>query len=315
MKKFKNCYTNKSKVTHVNLSKPFMFLINILYYTGLSPFYKIKHTTDRYQQLWHLKWSYLNILIFSIVHFLILYYHHELFYIGDNFGKLNDFIKVSTVGVSHIVCLLETIITRKSFCDFYRIYSQLHGKWSNYRDTRREFKIYKKFFLLLLVYLVIVIMVEINYMFEIHHKKQWISFFIAYMPSVTICRFRMLQIAMYLYMIMMETLQLNKEILLLVDCTKNQQDNFKDDIISIELSRFMQIYQDIYTLMELVKKSCSISILVVFIKSYVKILSDIYWTYWVIYNKDDIYGKNFKKILCPTHPDERTWLNRFRKYF
>ncbi|KAI8126657.1 Gustatory receptor 8a [Lucilia cuprina] len=176
---------------------------------------------------------------------------------------------------------------------FFRIYSTLHQQWTDGRQTKKELKIYKRFFLLLLFYWIVVFVVEINYIVEIHHKKQWIRFFIAYMPSVTICRIRLLQSTMYLYMIMIEILQLNKEILKLVPTTKSLKLNFLEEVIYNELSVFMRKYQEIYTMMELFKKSCSISLLVIFIKSYVKIISDSYWTYWVIYNKDDVYVSTY----------------------
>ncbi|KAM7349524.1 gustatory receptor 8a-like [Cochliomyia hominivorax] len=298
MKKIKN-YSNKTKEIHVQLSKPFMYLIGLFHFMGLSLFSRTKFY-NRYQKFWHLKWCFFNIILFSIVHFLICYYHRQLFYIGDNFGQFNDFIKVVTVGISHLITLIETIVSQKSCAEFFHIYTQLHQRWANYKETKKEFKIYKKLFLLLLFYIITTLLIELNYVFEIYHKKQWLAFFLAYEPSVTVCRFRLLQIMMYLYMIMIEILQLNKEMLSLVDMSRKTQLNLLEEIIYKDLSLFMQKYQQIYLMMELFKKSCSISLLIILIKSYVKILSDSYWTYWVIYNKYDVYEFVEYSLIVPT---------------
>ncbi|XP_023295253.2 gustatory receptor 8a-like, partial [Lucilia cuprina] len=143
--------------------------------------------------------------------------------------------------------------------------------------------------------------ININYMLEIGEKKEeWLSFFSTYTPSVMICSFRLMQITMNLYIIMTEILQLNKEILELVVTTKSIKLSFLEEMIYNELSIFMRKYQDIYTMMELFKKSCSISLLVLLIKSYVKILSDSYWTYWVIYNKEEVYEFAEYSLIIPT---------------
>lgn len=289
MKSFKT-NSKKFKEKNVFLNKPFLILMKVFQILGLSTFTQTK-ITNRYQKMWHLKWSFLNLFAFLIIHFLIFYNHRELFFIGDSFGHFGDFVKVSSVAISQFITLIETIRTQELTIEFFCVYSELHQKWSDARQTRKELKIYKRYFLLMSFYLIVLIVIEGNYLYQIRHKKKWISFFIAYMPSVMICRLQLMQISMYLFLIMTETLQLNNEMLILVKATKNIKLNFMEEMIYKELSVFMRKYQNIYLMMELFKKSFSISFLVIFMKSYIKILSDSYWSYWVIYNQDDVYGK------------------------
>lgn len=258
---------------------------------GLSAYNKTPMPQNNWLKCWHLKWCFINIFLFLTVYFVIIYFHCELFYIDDRFGLFNDFIKVVTVGISHIVTLIETSYHQKSALEFFQTYTRLHQQWADYRQTRNELKIFKKFFLLTSSYILVLCLIEFKYLYDILHKPQWLAFFVAYEPSVWICRFRFIQISMYLNMITMETLQLNREILSLAKDTQKRQDNYDEKLICKSLHDFMRKYEQIFLMVELLKKSCSISFLVIFIKSYVKTLSDCYWTYWVIYTQDEISSK------------------------
>ena len=230
-------------------------------------------------------------VFFTAVHFIIVYFHRELFYVGDRFGAFNDFIKVVTVGTTHVITLIESAHHQKSETEFFQTYTNLHKQWTDYKNTKNEINIYKKFFLQTLSYILVQCLIEFNYIYEVHLKPQWILFFIAYEPSVWICRFRFLQISMYLTMITMEIVQLNKEIMTLARDTEKKQENYDDALICQKLHDFMRKYQQIFLMVELLKRSCSISFLIIFIMSYVKTLSECYWSYWVIYNQDDISRK------------------------
>ena len=279
-----------AKDSAVNLNKQFLHLIKLFHYTGLST-YSTSNRTNNWLKWWHLKWCFFNMVFFSAVHFIIIYFHRELFYIGDKFGAFNDFFKVVTVGTTHVITLIESAYHRKSELEFYQTYTYLHKQWTDYKNTKNEIKIYKKFFLLTLSYILVQCLIEFNYIYEVRLKPQWILFFIAYEPSVWICRFRFLQIAMYLTMITMETVQLNREIMALARDTEKKQENYDDTLICQKLHDFMRKYQQIFSMVELLKRSCSISFLIIFIMSYVKTLSDSYWSYWVIYNQIDISRK------------------------
>ena len=280
----------KSKDSVVNLNKPFLYIIKLFHYIGISA-YSRTPSPNNWLKCWHLKWCYFNIVLFLAVHFVIIYFHRKLFFTADRFGTFNDFIKVLTVGISHLVTLIETAFHQKSALEFFQTYTTLHQRWADYRKTKNELMIYKKCFLLTLIFIIVLCVVDLNYTFEVRHRAQWVLFFIAYEPSVWICRFRFIQISMYLTMITMELAQLNREILTLAKDTQRMKKNYDENLICQKLHQFMRNYQQIFSMVELFKKGFSVSCLVVFVASYVKILSDCYWTYWVIYNQDGLLSK------------------------
>lgn len=257
---------------------------------GLST-YSRSAIPNNWLKWWHLKWCYFHIILFFVVHFTIVCYYRDILYIGDRFGTLNDFIKIAIVGISHIVILIETAKNQTLSSKFFQAYIKLHQQWADYKKSKNELRIYKKFFLLTLFYILVLCGTDFYYAYEIRDRRQWIFLFIANEPSIWICRFRFIQISMYLNMITMEILQLNRETMKLAKETQKRQLNYDDKLICRKLHKFMQNYQQIFVMVELFKKCCSMSCLVIFVSAYVKILSDCYWIYWVIYNRDALLSK------------------------
>lgn len=294
MHQYKNNRGSKAlKILVTNI--PLKVLLKIFYFLGLSVFSE-RQIISRCQKFIHAKfWIFHLFTVYSII-IGITKYKYNTPYI-DNFGKFNDRLKFAIVIITHQITLFETLITRNYEIRFFRLYSKIHGQWSTHHHWKSDLKIYCKLFWRLSLSLLLTLLVEINYSIEVRNETEWLVFFVSYTPSILICRCRILQVIMYVEIIRVELLQLNLELKRLANASKKLRLGFIDDIIYKDLSQCMKRYQDIFEMFELFKKCTPLSPLIIFVATYVKILSDCYWSYWVIYAKFKFQGKKILNCL------------------
>ncbi|XP_019891315.1 gustatory receptor 8a-like isoform X7 [Musca domestica] len=101
-------------------------------------------------------------------------------------------------------------------------------------------------------------------------------------------------------LIRVELSQLNLKILQSAKGTKKVQMVFFEEFIRSDLTQWAKQYDDIHELTHLVAKSMPLSILAIFVATYIKILSDCYWSYWMIYAKFEIHEIFECSLLLPS---------------
>ncbi|XP_073824206.1 gustatory receptor 8a-like [Musca autumnalis] len=105
---------------------------------------------------------------------------------------------------------------------------------------------------------------------------------------------------MYLELIRVELLQLNQELLESAKATEKVQMEFIEKFIFIDLTMWMKRYENIYEMSNLVAKLMHVSLLTIFVTTYVKMLSDCYWSYWIIYSKFELHEIFECSLLLPS---------------
>lgn len=283
----------------LKLPSPLNVLLRSLYYLGLSILSEAKAYT-KVQKFLHYKYIYIHIIYLIVMTGLLVKYISFGFKYEENFSRLCDVIKTFTLTMAHLIIVLETIMTRDATEKFFRIYTKLHRQWSNDHQWKSEFKIYGKLIAILGCYIALVLLVDITYIFGVITKLEWLYFFVYFEFSVVICRFRTLQIVMYMELIRLELQQLNRELSQLAEASQSYRMSNVEDIICKDVTRCMKKYEDIFTMFESMKVSTSTSFLATFVQLYVKLLSDCYWLYWMIWKQLKQYGKQL--LLRYKHP-------------
>ncbi|XP_020717321.1 gustatory receptor 8a [Ceratitis capitata] len=229
----------------------------------------------------------------TIIHLWTSVNHDSILYNSDSFGIFNDLLKFIATIISHFIILSETIIQRQYMEQFLLAYTRLHNKWSSH-TFRPEYAIYRKYVWRSSICIVIVIIIDLAYIQEISKNRSWLAFFIPFVPSGLICHLRSLQIMYFMDMLRIEVMQLNRNVERLVTfserhCVENsQRSEYFVRIVCAELQILMECYQNIYELSMLLKKAVGISLTCNYIKEYVMILSECYWSYWMVYNGQDV---------------------------
>lgn len=210
----------------------------------------------------------------------------------NNFGKFFDILKFVVIFLVHLMTVFEAIVTGENVYNFFRLYNKLYTKWSKQSVLwKTGLRTYWKLFFYFVFSVVLTVSIEVNYIIQIRKKTEWLVFFCSYTPSIFICRCRILQLVMYMELIRVELSQLNLKILQSAKGTKKVQMVFFEEFIRSDLTQWAKQYDDIHELTHLVAKSMLLSILAIFVATYIKILSDCYWSYWMIYAKFEIHGK------------------------
>ncbi|XP_011185249.1 gustatory receptor 8a [Zeugodacus cucurbitae] len=247
-----------------------------------------------WQQRFLLLWHCLHFILFFLVHLWTSVNHDSILYNSDSFGKFNDLLKLIGTIISHFVILTETIIRRRAMEKFLTVYTQLHYKWHGAVGVRAEFQLYRKFFCRSSIFIFVVILIDVAYLREISRNRKWMTFFIPFIPSGLICNLRSVQIMLFMEMLRTEVVHLNGNIERLVLFSERnyrvkfqKRDQFERKICA-ELQTFMECYQEIYEMFTLLKKAVGMSMTCNYVKDYVMILSECYWSYWMVYNGEHI---------------------------
>ncbi|XP_019891313.1 gustatory receptor 8a-like isoform X6 [Musca domestica] len=281
------------------LCNPLRILLHVFYYMGLSTYISYK-VSPKWQRLRPVKLLVIHLLIIAFLIIMILQYKYDPPY-HDNFGKFYDILKFVVLFAVHLLTLLETIITGQHVCEFFHLYYKLNKSWfKSSRPLETIRRTYWKLFCYLGFSLVLTVAIEINYLVQIRKKRDWLVFFSSYTPSIFVCRCRIPQLVMYLELIRMKLLQLNQKIQQYANGTKKVQLKFFENFIYNDLTQWAKVYEDIYETSVLVSRSMPVSILAIFVATYVKILSDCYWSYWVIYAKFELHEIFECSLLLPS---------------
>ncbi|XP_050329625.1 gustatory receptor 8a-like [Bactrocera neohumeralis] len=246
------------------------------------------------QQRFLLLWHCLHFIVFFLVYLWTSVNHDSILYNSDSFGKFNDLLKFIGIIISHFVILTETILCRRQMQQFLLVYTQLHYKWHGSAGGRAEFVLYRIFFCRSSIFILTVIIVDVTYIQEIGRNRMWVTFFIPFIPSGLICNLRTVQITFFMEILRIEVEHLNRNVERLVLFSEHnvrvkfqKRDQFVRKICA-ELQAFMECYQDIYEMSTLLKKAVGRSMTCNYIKDYVMILSECYWSYWMVYNGENI---------------------------
>ncbi|XP_036222467.2 gustatory receptor 8a [Bactrocera oleae] len=246
------------------------------------------------QQRFLLLWHCLHFICFFLVHLWTSVNHDSILYNSDSFGKFIDFLKLIAAIISHFVIITETILCRRHMQDFLLAYTQLHYKWHDCAGGRAEFGLYRIFVFRSSLFIVAVIIVDVAYIQEISRNRKWLTFFIPFVPSGLICNLRTVQITFFMEMLRIEVEHLNRNVERLVLFSERncrikfqKRDQFVQKICA-ELQILVECYQSIYEMSILLKKAVGISMTCNYIKDYVLILSECYWSYWMVYNGENI---------------------------
>ncbi|XP_037937666.1 gustatory receptor 8a-like [Teleopsis dalmanni] len=137
------------------------------------------------------------------------------------------------------------------------------------------------------------------------NNLQIVIYFISYKPSVFICSLRCIQFMLYLEIIQLEVRELNVRLEKLINsCLKLHLQDVKIAIggnleanILTELRSIMLDYSQIYDMCESIKSSVNWSTLLNYVRAYVQILVDCYWSYYLIYIRSGIIGYT---LIIPT---------------
>ncbi|XP_036320312.1 gustatory receptor 8a-like [Rhagoletis pomonella] len=246
----------------------------------------------RFLVIWHC----LHFVFFFLLHLWTSTHHDSILYNSDSFGKFNDFLKLTATITAHFVLLSETILQRKYMQKFLTLYTEVHRKWS-LGTYRAECAIYRTTLSKSIFYFAIYVIIIINYIQSISKNRQWLSFFIPFMPSGLICQMRSVQIMHFVDMLRTEVDQLNRNVERLAmlsrrSCQANSATTGKrhhnEQVMCSELQTFMEYYQNIYEMSILLKRTVGASIACNYVKEYVMILSECYWSYWMVYNGHDV---------------------------
>lgn len=248
---------------------------------------------SRFLLLWHC----LHLIFFFLVHLWTSVNHDSILYNSDSFGKFNDLLKLIATIISHFVILAETILCRRHMQKFLLAYTELHYKWRGSDGGRAGFGIYRIYSCRSSLLIFVVILVDVAYIQEISKNRTWLTFFIPFIPSGLICNLRSVQIMFFMEMLRIEVEHLNRNVERLVSFTERnyrvkfqKRDQFERKICA-ELQVFMEYYQNIYEMSTLLKKAVGLSMTCNYVKDYIMILSECYWSYWMVYNGENITGK------------------------
>lgn len=284
---------NRNNLKSITLKTPLKALLYAFYYMGLTVFpdgstFKLQTKLHNLYQMKFCICSIVGVLILSI----LFWKNPHMITYDNNFSKFNNALKFIIVIVAHQITLWETLVTRNTVVEFFQAYSQLHSRWSTSTENwRNALKLYRQLFLYCGSNFLVIALVEISYAVEIRNQSDWMYFYLMYTPSVVICRCRILQIIMYLELIRIELLHLNRQLLVLAKRMQHAPFEWIEELIEEDMIKCMRVYEQIFEMSELFKQSTSLSILAIFVKSYVILISDFYWSYWVIYNEIQFNGK------------------------
>ncbi|XP_053949660.1 gustatory receptor 8a-like [Anastrepha ludens] len=247
------------------------------------------HPTWWFLLIWHC----LHFIFFGLLQFWTSTNHDSVLYNSDRFGKFNDILKLIATISAHFVILSETILQRKYMQKFLITYSQLHCRWS-LGTYREEYGLYRTYVWKVIISTAVYLSIVVNYTQSIATRRQWLTFFLPFIPSGFICHFRSIEIMYFMDMLRIELEQLNKNVERLVLFsqrkfqTSAQRLDYFEQTICDELQTLMKNYEDIYEMSVLLKKAVGASIACNYVKEYVMILSECYWSYWMIYTGQDI---------------------------
>ncbi|XP_037932239.1 gustatory receptor 8a-like [Teleopsis dalmanni] len=288
--------------TPIRLNRFMLIHLRFFQYFGLCPVsMQLQDDHDHWQlkNHYHLVWLGFHLCAFITLHTFVIRNAQKLFYTTDSFGLFNDILKLSAAIIAHYVTLIEMIFRRKEMHRFLQIYTSLYRnrlQVDSSKYKKNSAYTFRRFICNYIGFFTIMWAIDINYLTNPSNSLQIVMYFISYMPSVLICRFRLIQLMLYLEMLRIEIENLNERLdELISSCLKLYEQGVKIAIggnleanILTELRSIMLHYSQIYDMCEVLKASLNWSTLLNYVKAYAQILVDCYWSYYMVYVGSDI---------------------------
>ncbi|XP_067635725.1 gustatory receptor 8a-like [Eurosta solidaginis] len=264
---------------------------------------------NRYLLIWHC----LLFICFILLHLWTITNHDSIICISDGFGKFNDLLKLSATITAHFVILSETLLKRQCMHKFLSLYIKItcHIKWFRSVTYCTGYRLFRPFFWKSVIFITIIIIIDLNYIWETSRSDRWLSFFIPCIPSAIICQVHSVQIVHFIELLRLVLEQLNMNVERLAEFSRRgvmtsdpprqkQRKIYDSDVkVCTDLHLFMECYQDIYEMCFLLKQSVGAPLVCNYRKEYMIILSECYWSYWMFHKGENIieYSLNFSSAM------------------
>lgn len=246
-------------------------------------------------------WFNLNLLIVLIIIGFTYYYEKIIFYQKDTVGKFTDVIQVAGTIFTHLVILVENIITRKHQLNIWRKLREVDAYFTSLNTLIDERRMYRNYFIKLLVITLITTMSELTIMSGIRHNRQWSLHWYSAIISYFVCR------SGILYFILFVDLLHDRLRYLVDELNKLSRDiTNKHETIICQIQRDRKCYQTLLILKRILNSLWEISIslnesfgwghLLNISNYFILLTSDVYWVYFKFYfgrEKDTQFGEKF----------------------
>lgn len=254
-------------------------------------FNKNDKTNKLFQNIFVL-WSLFNIALVASLAIACFCLNEQLFKKHDTIGRFNDILKFSTIILTHLMVLIESVCTRnhqKNIWQKFQLVDQNFSKIDVDSKARNNF-FYRKYSIKFFLWFGLSSLIEILIISLIREDDQYRRYWFLTIISLTISRSRHLQQNLYIDMLAFRFNIIKKELKEIVRQSEKDQYSLKEEMYSKKLltkvKHIKEMYNVLWEISVHVNKGFGLSQLTNLMQNFIQLTSDLYWIYSALYKNN-----------------------------
>lgn len=239
-------------------------------------------------------WSALNIFFVGV---LIYFATNKFVNDKSDFVNFNNILTFSIVALTHLVVLLESVMTNKNFIKIWNnIYlsdSLIRTMIDGYENILNNF--YKQKSMKILSYIFFTFSLELFIILNIKNDKDWTCMWLICVFSLTVSRLRHLQYTLFIDILSCRFQIIKNELKAIVVITKIESNQLIDRNLAFceglfnKINAIKKIYNVLWETSLLFNRTFGFSQITNFLQNFVQLTCDLYILYSFLYVNDLTY--------------------------
>lgn len=275
----------------------YLFIAILFYFQalGMCPlplnFNKNDKTIKIFQNIF-VFWSFFNVILVTLLALISFLLNDELFQKHNTIGRFNDILKFSTIILTHLTVLIESLCTRDHQKSIWQKFQSIDQSFSKIDvDSKAKNNIFYRFFSIkFILWFGIATIIEILIVTFIREDDQYKRYWYLTIISLTVSRSRHLQQNLYIDMLAFRFNNIKKELKEIVKQSEKDQYSQKEEMFSKKLLTKVKYIKEMYNVLwEIsvhINKGFGLSQLANLMQNFIQLTSDLYWIYSALYKNN-----------------------------
>lgn len=275
----------------------FRVILGIFHCSGMNPVSVLSSPQHQRKNVILAYWSLVCLLLLCILTILV-FTSDRVFGPHNYIGEFNDMIKLASLFATHLVILVEALVSRSHLSAFWQKVGEVDTTtFSEFDLVHRPESFEKQFSVKFCLNLLSILAVETAIVSSVQEDSLWTRLWCLSITSLTVSRLRHLHMMLHVDAISFRLKVIRRELQKMVTSSTTGQ---PDKVACHKLSLTKNAYNILYECCGHVNFSFGFSQLFNLMQNFIQLTCDLYWIYSILYRNDLTYILVLMLLLLPT---------------